>query len=132
PANALVAVTLLAMLTGHMRFASDRYWVSGGWLLKLLLSLACIAGWVYLGQQGLRRLSEHRRLMRAAAPRANAEAQLAVLKEAHQVEPMNFETTYKIGEILRAQSWQGDDDMVQRAEEAMSWFKRGMELNRHD
>ena len=54
------------------------------------------------------------------------------MKQAHEIEPKNFETTYKIGEALRVESWQGNDDFKERAEEAMQWFRRGIELNRHD
>jgi len=132
PANAIVVVTLMALVTGHMRFATDRYWVTAGWLLRLLVSAVCLAGLGYLGQQELRRAQEYRWQQRAAAARGNFNAELAALKKAHEIEPKNFETTYKIGEALRGQSWLANDDFKERAEEAMKWFKLGIELNRYD
>jgi O-antigen ligase len=132
PANAITAVTLLALLTGHMRFASDRYWWSGGWLARLAVSVVCLAGLVYLGRQEILRAGEHHWLARAAAAQDNFATRLNALKQAHAVEPKNFETTYKIGETLRVQGWAGGEGAKELVEEAATWFQRGLELNRHD
>src|SRR6266542_1850504 len=42
------------------------------------------------------------------------------------------ETAYEIGEILRAQSWEGNNDYQSLAEGAMTWFQRALALNPHD
>lgn len=132
PANAITAVTLLGLLTGHMRFASDRYWWSGGGRARLAVSLLCLAGLAYLGRQAIRHASEHRWLARAAAAERSFGARLEALKRAHAIEPRNPQTTYNIGEALRTQGWAGGDGAEQLIEEAATWFRRGMELNRHD
>src|ERR1041384_5182850 len=36
PANAILAIALMALLTGHLRFATDRYWISAGRPVKAL------------------------------------------------------------------------------------------------
>ena len=45
---------------------------------------------------------------------------------------MNFETVYNIGEAYRLQSLEGGEDYTELAAQAMSWFERGMKLNRWD
>jgi tetratricopeptide (TPR) repeat protein len=55
---------------------------------------------------------------------------MSALERAMAVEPMNFQNAYVIGEILRLQSWQGDDDYAETASKAMQWFGRAIQLNR--
>jgi O-antigen ligase len=131
PANAILAVTLAALLTSHVRFATERYWVKAGWIGKPLMTLVCIAGAVYLGWDGTLRAREHVLLQRAAKAE-DFPGQLEALKAAHMVQPNNFETTYEIGETLRLASWRGLESYHSQAEEALEWFERGMELNRFD
>ncbi|MBI3191989.1 MAG: tetratricopeptide repeat protein [Pedosphaera parvula] len=45
---------------------------------------------------------------------------------------MNGETAYGVGEALRQQSWQGNDDYAKLATEAMKWFERAIILNPFD
>jgi O-antigen ligase len=132
PANAILMVTLLAVLTGHMRFASDRHWVSAGPLLRLLVSLMCLAGLYYLGGQGMRRAQELSWLHQAARAKDYSPQAIELLQRAHAVEPKNFRTTYRLGEAYRVQSWQGGEDMIEAAERALEWFRLGMRLNPHD
>ncbi len=55
PANAILAVALMALLSSHLRFATDRYWVTlRGWW-KAVAGVVVLAGLAYLGQQGWRR-----------------------------------------------------------------------------
>jgi O-antigen ligase len=58
PANAIVAVTLMALLSGHLRIATERYWTRAGLWLKLAASVVLAAGLAYLGQQGWRHTKE--------------------------------------------------------------------------
>ena len=64
PANALLTVTFMALLSCHVRFATDRYWVTVRIPLKLLLSAAPLPA--HLGAQGVRRAREDTWLARAA------------------------------------------------------------------
>ncbi|MGA9777831.1 MAG: O-antigen ligase family protein, partial [Verrucomicrobiia bacterium] len=48
PANAILGVTLLALLSSNLRFATERYWLTARLPLKTLTTLVLIAGGAYL------------------------------------------------------------------------------------
>ncbi|MBM3878666.1 MAG: hypothetical protein FJ387_02955 [Verrucomicrobia bacterium] len=131
PANAMLTVTLMASLSSHLRFATNRYWVrphSMGRLLATLLGgLACY----YLAAQTSQR---HRELsLSLTSSRAETWREwVARLEAAHAVEPQNPDTTYSLGEAYRLQSWEGNDDWEALAAAAMRWFDLGMRLNPYD
>jgi O-antigen ligase len=137
PANAILAVVLMALLSGHLRFATERYWVSARVALKALASIVLLAGVGYLGHQGWRRATEDFWLERAAAAADFSPEKVGLLKKAFGVEPMNAQTAYSIGEALERQSREGgghyegmgETDYRQLAEEAMTWFERSAKLN---
>jgi len=133
PANALLAVTLMALLTCHLRFASERYWVTARMPLKLLLSAVIIAGVAYLGPQSLRHAAENFWLARAARITDPATPERAeFLQRAFAHEPQNSETAYAIGEVFRILSSDGGEDYAQTATRAMTWFDRAKKLNPWD
>jgi tetratricopeptide (TPR) repeat protein len=132
PANAVLAVTLMALLSSHLRFATERYWARVGILLRLAATAVLLAGTVYLGQQGWRLTKEYRNLRQAAAAPNFSPEKVAWLKKAYAVEPMNPETTFEIGEAYRIQSSEGGDNYRALATQAMDWFGRTMKLNRWD
>jgi len=136
PANAILAVSLMALLSSHLRFATERFWVSGRLWLKLLASAVLLAGAAYLGYQEVRLgreyvLLERAERLRKSSPIPAAEL-AATLEKAFAAEPMNFETAWSIGEAYRVQSWPGPQDYAALAGKAMEWFARGMRLNRFD
>ena len=55
PANAILGVTLLALLSSNLRFATERYWLGARPPVKMLATLALAAGVAYLCRQGWRR-----------------------------------------------------------------------------
>jgi len=132
PANAIVAVTLMALLTCYLRFATDRYWFTTTLNTKTLLTTTLAAGFVYLTWQAARSGGESFWLMRAQRAEAASPGQIAALKKAFSVEPKNAETAEAIGEAFRLLSWQNLDDYKEQALEAMKWFKRATELNPYD
>ncbi|MCX7721690.1 MAG: O-antigen ligase family protein [Verrucomicrobiae bacterium] len=132
PANALVAVGLGALITAHIRYATDRHWLAlklPGKLVATVILACCI---LYLGWQQCRRTAEVVCLNRADRARDYSRAQVAALERAFAVEPNNFETAYRIGEAYRLESWLGNDNYADLARAAMSWFERVMRLNPHD
>ena len=129
PANAILAVTLAALLSSCLRFASERHWQSLKWWGKALGSVLVLAGTVYLGQQGWRNAREYAWLQRADRAPLFTMAQVDCLKRAFAAEPMNAETAYAIGEIYRVKSAEGGDDYQELAVQALEWFKRSLELN---
>jgi len=129
PANAILAVALMALLSSCLRFATDRFWVSLGTGGKLGVAAVVLAGAALLGQQGSRHGREHVWLSRAALAPAFSPAQAACLQKAFAAEPMNSDTAYAIGEALRFQSSEGDDNHEELAQQAMAWYQRSMKLN---
>jgi len=132
PANALVGVTLLALLSSNLRFATERYWLNLRLPLKLVATGALAAGIAYLGEQEFRHGREALWLSRAEQLPVYSPERAAALEKAFTAEPQNFETAHAIGECYRTQSFVGGQDYEALAKTAMEWFSRGMKLNPHD
>ncbi|MBI5383670.1 MAG: O-antigen ligase family protein [Verrucomicrobia bacterium] len=132
PANAILVVTLMALVTAHLRFASDRYWVTQHRTGQVLGTLFIGAALIYLAAEGWRTAREHSFLRRAEALSDDPAAKQALLEKAFAVNPKNAETAYALGENLRRRSWLGEPGYEQLATTAMDWFKRAVELNPYD
>ncbi len=133
PSNAILAITLMALLTGHLRFSTERYWFKCGWPGKLLTTLVFMGGLFYLGQQGWRGAAEYVWLDRALKAPEYSTEQIAMLEKAFAIDPMNFETSYNIGEAFLKQSFKGNLSHYQElAVKAMEWYALTMKLNRYD
>ena len=132
PANALLAVTLMALLTCYVRFATERYWFTARIFPKTLLTATLACSMVYLASQAARSAQESTWLMRADKTASDSPAQIAALEKAFAVEPKNFETARALGEAFRQKSWAYNDGYKEDAQEAMKWFKRATELNPYD
>lgn len=137
PANAILAVTLMAMLSGCVRFATDRCWVRGRLWLKAVVTVVLVAGAAWLGQEGWRREREETLLRQAERAPRFSEDQAELLKRAFQVEPMNPETAFQIAEGLRRRSQEGveagsgsaEPEYQRLAREATEWYGRSLRLN---
>ncbi len=132
PANAILGVTLLALLSSNLRFATERYWLGARLPVKMLATLALVAGVAYLSCQGWRRGREAAWLAQAEPLPNFSPERAAAWKKAFDVEPMNFETAYNLGEAYRVQSFDGGQNYEDLAKTAMQWYARGMKLNPHD
>ncbi len=132
PANAILAISLMALLSAHLRFATESYWLTARLGVKLLATIALAAGFIYLGQQGWRRAHEYVWLQQASRAPLFSTAQAGALEKAFAAEPMNEETAYAIGEAYRTQSWEGGANYPELAARAMKWFSRCMTLNPYD
>ena len=129
PANAILAITLMALLSSHLRFTSEKYWVTVPNWGKVLASLVLVAAVACLGQQGWRRGRENVWLDRAAGAPSLSAAQTGYLKHAFTADPLNPETAYAIGEAYRVQSSEGGENYRELAEQAMEWLQRSIKLN---
>jgi tetratricopeptide (TPR) repeat protein len=139
PANAIVAVTLMALLSGHLRFATDQYWITARPWLKSITSLVLLAGVAYFAQQDWHLASEYVWLDRAEQVSPYSPEQVALLTKAVAIEPNNPDTAYKIGEAYRVQSKEGGmryegqelEGLTYRdlATRAMEWFNRSSKLD---
>jgi len=132
PANAILGVTLLALLSSNLRFTTDRHWRSVRQPVKMAATLLLVAGVACLSWQGWRRGHEALWLARAEQLPNFSTARATALIAAFAVEPKNPETTHNIGECFRTQSFDGGQNYATLAQTAMQWYRRGMKLNPHD
>lgn len=132
PANAILATGLAALLTAHLRFATEAYWVTLQPWMKPLVSIVLLAGATYLGFQIEQIGKECHWLNRAEAFPEYSNERMEALKNAHAAEPANFETSYQIGELIRMQSFEGGEKYAELANEAMLWYGRATNANPHD
>jgi O-antigen ligase len=132
PANAILAVTLLALVAGHFRFATEKYWHTVRLPLRLIVSVVLMAGLAYFCQQNVLRTREVFWLAKAEASPACSDAQITAYQNAFAAEKKNPETAYNIGECYRLRSWQGLENYKEAANEALLWYARGMKLNQWD
>lgn len=133
PANALLAVALMAFLTCYLRFATDNYWFTAKIFSKSLITLALAAGTIYLGWQAARLGAESVWLMRAQKTNPDfPDQKIAALQHAFSIEPKNPFTAQDIGEAFRLESWQNGANYKEEALEAMKWFKQAFTLNPYD
>ena len=131
PANAVTAITLMALLTGHWRFGTERFWFNPGNAGKILLAAAVGGAVWFLGREGLQAGREFYWVERGLkAP--SWERQVEDFKRAEQIEPGNYMTDYLLGESYRLHAWQGEAGSDDLAREAMACFERGMKLNPYD
>lgn len=129
PANAILAIALMSLLSSLLRFVTERYWVGVNRWGKIAATMVLLAGTAYLGQQGWRRAVEYKwlRLAARAAPFSRAQARL--LGRAFAAEPMNAETAYALGEAFRRQSLEGADGYRELTNKAMESFGHCIKLN---
>jgi O-antigen ligase len=140
PANAILAITLMALLTGHLRFATERYWFSAALWSRCLITGISILGLVYLAPQAWRRAREFVWLDRAEHQPVASLEQIASLQRAATIDPQNPQTALSLGEAFRKRSQEGGEhyegqpgmDYRKLAEQAMAWFKKSIALNRWD
>jgi tetratricopeptide (TPR) repeat protein len=132
PANAILAVALMALLSGQLRFATERYWFRAGQATKWAATVVLLAGFGYLAGQEWRGAGEFFWFERAGRAPYGSHARIDALERAFAAEPMNAETSYAIGESYRAKSWEGNDQYVALGKTAMDWYQRGTKLDPYD
>lgn len=140
PANAILAITLMALLSSQLRFATEKFWFRSRLWTTSLATLMAAGAVVYMTPQACRKAAEFVRLQRAQAAPLFSPRQIALLKRAFEVEPNNAATAYAIGEALRHESQEGGEhyegqegvDYRQLAMEAMTWYQRAIRLNPWD
>lgn len=137
PANAILAVTLMALISSHLRFATEAYWFRVQPVVKAFISVAAAGGMFYLTSEGFRQASEYVCLQRAARVAPFSPERIQLLARAFAIEPKNAQTAYAIGEAFRQQSqeggqhYQGQEGVDYRVlgQKAMEWFLRSGALN---
>lgn len=155
PANAILAVTLMALLTGHLRYATERYWVSRTAVLRSAFTGLLVAGWVFIARDVTTRAKEYVHLDKVETLELAVKRGFAKLQEIESANPINVAEFDKVrGEIAGARRQQlealraayqvepnnfdtayriGEALRLEgRFAEALGWFERGMKLNPWD
>lgn len=131
PANAILAIVLMASLTSHLRFATDRYWITPHLVGRALATVLGAVAIAFLATQAASRYRAIGHLREAERAKSHPE-QLAALKAAYDADPDNPDTAYMVGEAYRLWSWDGPDDWEELALKALPWFEAGMLLNPYE
>ncbi len=132
PSNALLAVTIFAIVSSHHRFAGEACWHTVRLPLRIPVTILLLAALGYLGVQSWRRTVETTALAGSHRAEANSDARLAALQRAFAVEPKNYETALALGGVYLERSQQGAEGYKELAREAIQWFERSATLNPHD
>lgn len=132
PANAIIAVTLMALISAQTRFATERFWKNPRHLGKILLTLTMAAAMAWLAAQGVRRGREAFWRRRAADETAPLPDRVASLEKTYEAEPANYENSNNLGEYFRLASLEGNPGYQDQARQAMQWYAKSMALNRLD
>lgn len=132
PANAITAIMLLAILTGHIRYGTERFWVNPRLPGRLMATIVLAAGACWVTWQGVSFGLEDKLLQRAEKAPAESEERFDLLQRAHALEPHNSETVRWIGEILRRKGWAGNEGYEEVLRGAITWFERSARLNKWD
>lgn len=132
PANAILAVSLMALLSAQVRFATERFWFSARMPGKIGASLALIVMAAYFGWQDVLLGQERLWLRKAEQASPLSPDQAVLLEKAYAIEPRNADTAYRIGEAYREESFLGEGDYASPARNAISWYQRGITNNPHN
>ena len=132
PSNAILVVTIFALLTGMSRHESEAClkWPATG--ARLALTVFLIASCGLLAWAGARRWHEEKLIAKANRLIELPKLRIKQLEAAFDFEPANPTTAYNLGETYRLMSWRGNSDYAQFAEQAIPWFDRAMKLQPYD
>jgi len=131
PADALVAVTLLAFLSSSLRFATGRCWYNLRLPVKTAATVVLAAGMGYLGWQEYRLGHEAAWLARANQIGRYSPARARALQTALAYEPMNSVTAYELGECHRVIGFEDPTNSPASLDSALRWYRRSAQLNPH-
>jgi O-antigen ligase len=132
PANALVGVTLLALVASNVRFATEQHWRRLRRPMKIVFTIGLGVVSIYLAAQVWRAGGETYWLARAARQPVFSTPKAEALGRAFKWEPNNPQTAYGIGECFRVQSLDGGENFAEMAKTAMEWYAAASKLNPHD
>jgi O-antigen ligase len=132
PANACIAVTLMALIAAQWRFATERFWFNPGKIGKVILAAVAVGMAVFLGARGVQAGTEFYWVTKSMDPKITWESEVADLKKARDIDPRNFLTMYELGECYRSRSFEGDTGNELLAKQAMEYYGASMTLNPFD
>jgi hypothetical protein len=129
PANAVTAMTLMALVTAQWRFANERFWMNPHLIGKIVLTLVIVAAMGWLGKQELSRAREIYGQWRTNDERLTTNERLAALESAYNAEPNDYENSYDLGEYYRLASQEGNPGYEALGNQALEWYAKSMKSN---
>ncbi|HVK59751.1 MAG TPA: O-antigen ligase family protein [Candidatus Kapabacteria bacterium] len=129
PANAAVAVTLIAILCSHLRFATERFWLNPGIIGRILGTLVLAAAGTYFCWQ-ISKLGPQTYLLHKYFEAKTFDERLEILKRAHACDPNNGMVVLATGELLRETGWEAETGGEELVRASIPWFEKGISLNR--
>jgi tetratricopeptide (TPR) repeat protein len=126
PANAAVAITLMAILTSHQRFATERFWLKPGILGRIFGTLVLLGTASYLVLQ-LSRVGPQTYLLSTYNREKTIENRINLMQKALKFDPNNGLILLAAGDLYRETGWETEDETLIRA--AIPWYERGIALN---
>jgi O-antigen ligase len=132
PAISLLAGLLGGVLAAHLRFATDRYWVSVRTIGRVLVTVGGFACLVWLVPRVIGNAREAWLLNEAAEANQVDENLLQRLRAAAVLAPGNQRTALELGENYRRLSFKGDRGWQTNGMEAIRWLEQSVRLNPRD
>jgi len=132
PAIAVAAGLVTALLAAHLRHATERFWFTPNWVVRLTLTLAALGTLYWMGPVAVAFGREGIALNRIVAANQVTPALVADLELAARQMPDNSRTAFELGENLRRLSFQGGDSWRKLAVGAAQWLELAAKLNRFD
>jgi Flp pilus assembly protein TadD len=137
PANALIAIALMALVSGYARFWSDRFWVRTKFGSRIGCTVIGVAIVGLLITNGARTYQEQRLLAKARRAPLFSQEQVSFLGRAFTVEPKNPETALQIAEAARRRAQEGGSrydepgatDYKAYTTNSLTWFRTAAQLD---
>jgi O-antigen ligase len=129
PANAIIVVILMALITGYWRFATERAWKSPPVAGKIVLTMLLLASGTFLAVAGVRNGQEAFWQHRSEDEKATFADRLTGLEKAWEVEPSNYANAYNLAEYYRVSSLDGKPGYEAETKKAMTLYEKSMALN---
>lgn len=130
PATALVVITLMAVLTSHLRYATEGYWFNPGITGRVLGALILGAGISWLSLQIWRLGRECYYQAKADKDPWLSKQRLAHLQLAYRAEPLNQNNAWDIAEWIRRNAWEAYEGQDKLLHDAIPWYEVAMPLNK--
>ena len=131
PANAIVAVVLLAFLTSSLRYGRKSYWVKQSLPVRLIVSLFILLFAGILFWNSLLTLKSWSLSRRAAEPTLTVSEQAELLSDAQNLDKENWKIALQRGNLLLNDALSQEDPELLEWElsEAARSYRQGIENN---
>lgn len=129
PANALTAVSFMALCTAALRYGGDRFWSSASTGFRVVFSLPVVACIAFLAPRIHRLQAESVVLAKVDLIKQSTPERLSLLEQAAAIDASNARTAYEIGDHHWRLASEGAPGHQASAQSALEWLERASRLN---